>query len=56
MSNGLIALLLALGVGGWVYNLMMKQSGSQVKVSLTVAGIIGLLIFLTMFVVANMIN
>lgn len=56
MSNGLIALLLAAGVGGWVYNFMMKQTGSQAKPSLTFAGIVAVIVFLIIFVVAGMIN
>lgn len=56
MSNFVIALLVSLGVGGWVYNLTMKHSGSQTKTSLTVAGVVSLLVFLIVFAAAKVIE
>lgn len=56
MSSGVIAFFVALGVGAWVYNLTMKQSGSQTKTALTVGGIVALLVFLIVFTLANMVD
>lgn len=56
MSSGVIAFFVALGVGAWVYNLTMKQSGSQTKTALTVAGIVAFLAFLIIFTVASMLS
>lgn len=56
MSSGIIALFVALGVGAWVYNFTMKQSGGQTKTSLTVAGIVAPLVFLIILSVARMVS
>ena len=37
MSNTLTGLLFGLGLGGWVYTMMMRQTGGQIQTSLSVA-------------------
>ncbi len=52
MSPFVVSLLFALGLGGWVYNVVMKRNGSQTQQALMVAGfvgVIGMIVFFTLF-------
>ena len=55
MSTGLIALLLSLGAGTWVYTVFMKKTGSQVMPSALAAGIVAILIFITALLIMSFI-
>lgn len=46
MANWIIALLLAVGAGTWIYSKLMRTTGNNNQSSLIGAGISGLLIFL----------
>lgn len=45
-TNATIALLAALGFGGWVYSKIQRQTGGNTKSSLTVAGLSALVAFI----------
>jgi hypothetical protein len=51
MNNFLTGLMFGAGFGAWIYAMMMRQTGGQVKPSLTVgaiAGVIGLFVIYTL--------
>lgn len=50
-SNFAISALFSLGAGAWIYNKMMKNSGSQTKVSVIVGVVSGLIIFIALLVI-----
>jgi predicted ABC-type exoprotein transport system permease subunit len=45
-SNSLIALLVGLGGGAWVYNKLLRHTGNNKKNSLIAAGITAFIIFI----------
>ncbi len=49
MNSALIAFLVAIGGGTWIYTKMMKSSGGLTKNALIVAGIAGFLLFLVLW-------
>jgi hypothetical protein len=49
MSNGLTGLLFGVGFGGWVYSIMMRQTGGQAKIAVGVAIFAGLVGFFVVF-------
>lgn len=55
MSNLLIALLIAVGCGGWIYGKMYRHSGGLSSQALIVAGVSGAVILLISWTVLNMI-
>jgi hypothetical protein len=55
MSNLLIAFLLAVGSGGWIYGKMYRASGGLSKQALIVAGVSGVVILLISWSILNMI-
>lgn len=55
MSNLLIAFLLAVGCGGWIYSKMYRRSGGLTQQALIVAGVSGLVILLIAWSLLNMI-
>jgi hypothetical protein len=55
MTNGFIALMLGVGVSGWVYSKMMRQTGNNTKNSLTVAGIVAVIAFFIMLYVLSLV-
>ena len=48
MNDVFVALMLSVGVGGWVYNKVDKRTGSNTQRSATAAGIAAVLAFLSM--------
>jgi type IV secretory pathway component VirB8 len=46
LSNGIIAFMLACGIGGWTYSKSVRRSGGQAKTDVTVAAIVGVITFL----------
>jgi uncharacterized membrane protein YdjX (TVP38/TMEM64 family) len=46
MSGFLIAFLLALGGGTWIYTKLMRSSGGLTKEAVTAAAVAGVLIFI----------
>lgn len=55
MGNGFIAFVIASGAAGFIYNKLMRSTGSNTKNSLTAAGVSGLFIFVVLLVILNMI-
>ena len=55
MGNGFIAFVLAAGAAGFIYNKLMRSSGSNTKSSLTAAAVSGLLIFVVVLVLLGLI-
>lgn len=53
MSYFVVALLFALGGGGWVYMYFMRTTGSNTRNSLVAAIAAGLIIFIAAFVVLS---
>ena len=49
MGNGLTGILFGAGFGTWVYALMMRQTGGNVRTSVTVACIAGFAGFFVIF-------
>jgi len=56
MSNGIVALLLGIGVTTWVYNKLMNNTGGNTKSSLIAASMIGVVAFVVMLLIMNMIT
>jgi hypothetical protein len=54
MSNALIGLVLGAGLAGWVYNKLMKTTGSNTQYALIGAGCAFLGGFVVMYTVMNM--
>lgn len=54
MSNWLIAFLLALGVGGWIYNYFMRRTGGLTQNALIVAGIVAGIVFILALTVMSL--
>lgn len=52
MSNFVIALLVAVSFGTWVYTKQMRRSGNNTKGALAVAGITALITFVVVLTVA----
>jgi hypothetical protein len=52
-SNVTIALIFAIGAGGWIFAKLQHQSGNQTKQSLMAAGIGGALLFIVVLLVLN---
>lgn len=46
MGNGLIAFLLSLGAGTWVYSKLMRRSGGLTKDSIIASVVVGIVIFI----------
>jgi len=55
MSNALTGLLFGIGLGGWVYAMMMRQTGGQAQTSLIIAGCSGLVGFFVIFTLLGVI-
>ena len=53
MSNFMVALLVGLGVAGWIYGKMMRRTGGITQNALIVAGTGGLFAFLIVLIIAN---
>jgi len=53
-SNALIAFIGAIGVSGWIYSKIQRQTGNNTKSSLTVATAVGGLVFLVLIVLLSM--
>ncbi|HUY53395.1 MAG TPA: hypothetical protein VMV24_02345 [Candidatus Dormibacteraeota bacterium] len=51
MSNLVIALLLGIGSGGWVYNKLLRTTGNNKKNALIGAIIIGLLLAILLYLI-----
>jgi len=49
MNNLLTGLLFGAGFGTWVYAMMMRQTGSQTKPSVTVGALAGLVGFFVVY-------
>lgn len=49
MSNALTGLLFGIGLGGWIYTMMMRQSGGQTQTSIIVAAVAGLIGFFVVY-------
>jgi len=56
MSKAVISLLLAIGLGTWIYNKFMKTTGSLTQRSLLAAGISALVIFLVSFLTLSLLG
>ena len=55
MSDVFIALMLAFGVGGWVYSKVDRRTGGSVQRSLSTASIAAILAFMAMITTLNLI-
>lgn len=55
MSNGLIAFLVALGIGAWIYNYIMPRTGNQAKNALIIAGTAAVIIFVAVLSLISLI-
>lgn len=53
MSNGMISLLTALGIGAWIYAKMYRSSGGNRVNAMVVSGGAGLVVFLAMMAILN---
>lgn len=53
MSNFLIALIAAIGAGGWIYNKFQKMNGGLTQRSLTAAGSSALGIFVVLLILLS---
>jgi len=56
MSNFLIALLVSVGSGTWIYNKMFSRTGGNTKSALTVAGVSGGLLFVAVLIILQIIS
>lgn len=56
LSSTVIALMLAVGGGTWVYTKMSRQTGGQAKPALIVAGTAAFFLFLIALLVLNAIT
>jgi hypothetical protein len=54
MPNFVIALLFAIGAGTWIYTKVQAKTGGNTQQSLIVAGLLGVLLFLTMLLILAM--
>lgn len=55
MSIFVIALLVAIGAGGWVYAKIQRRTGGNVQTSLMMAGVGGVIAFLFIVIVFSFI-
>jgi hypothetical protein len=55
MSNALTGLLFGIGLGGWVYAMMMRQNGGQIQSSVIVAAAAGLVGFFVIYTTLGLI-
>ena len=55
MNKFWISLLFTIGSGAWIYTKLQKYSGNNTKQSLAGVGIIGLIIFIILFLVLGMV-
>lgn len=55
MVNSLFGLLLAVGVGTWVYNYFHNKTGGNTQNALIMAGIAGVIVFVAFLVVLSFI-
>jgi hypothetical protein len=55
MSNALTGLLFGIGLGGWVYAMMMRQNGGQIQSSVIVATAAGLVGFFVIYTTLGLI-
>lgn len=55
MSNFLIALIAALGIAGWVYAKAIKRMGQR-NPAAWASGFVGVLAFITMLIILNIVN
>ncbi|HUD03214.1 MAG TPA: hypothetical protein VMR51_00220 [Patescibacteria group bacterium] len=53
MSNRVIAFLVAISAGTWLYTKMLRRTGNNVKNSLLIAAISGGLLFVFLWMVLN---
>lgn len=55
MTNAFIALMLAVGAGGWTYAKMMRRTGNNTQNSLVMAGIAAVAGFLVMLYILSLV-
>ena len=55
MTNAFIALMLSVGVAGWVYAKMMRRTGNNTKSAITVALMVAALAFFVMLYLLNLV-
>jgi hypothetical protein len=55
MGNGITGLLFGIGFGGWVYVMVMRQTGGNVKNSLIVAVLAGVVGFFVIYTLLGMV-
>jgi hypothetical protein len=53
VGNGVLAFLVAISAGTWIYTKLMRSTGSNTKNSLVGAAVAALLIFLAVFIIAG---
>jgi hypothetical protein len=51
MSKYLIALIAAIGAGGWAYSKIQRRTGGNTQTSLLMAGVAGVIVFLFIIIV-----
>jgi hypothetical protein len=56
MSESVIALMLSVGAGAWVYNKFMNTTGNNTKTALTAAGVVGVILFIIAIVIMRSIG
>lgn len=55
-SAGMIGLLVALSAIAWVYTKAMRQTGGNTKTAATVAGLAGVISFIVILTVVNLVD
>lgn len=53
MNNGFIGVLLAIGIGGWVFAKTQKSTGNNTKTALIVAGVAAFFAFILMLTILS---
>lgn len=56
MSPILVGLFAGLGVGAWVYNKAMRNTGNNTKNSLTLAGVCGVISFIIVLTLLSLVD
>jgi hypothetical protein len=54
MHSGIVAVVLGVGVGGWVYNKTSHRTGNIVKTSVITAVFVGLIVTFVAFTLFNL--
>lgn len=53
MSATLVSLLFAVGAGAWIYNRLMRTTGSNIQSSLVATAVAGIIIFIVAYILLS---